>query len=169
VTPARLATALAAILTALLLQATLVSPAAITAQLSLPAVLVAAVALESGPGTGMSLGFATGLTADLASAHAAGVFALCWLAVGVGCGVLADARRRVLAQATIAAAACAVAGAAATLILAVIGDPGGTAGDAVRGLLPALLGDFVLALLIIPITRRFLRSAVLHLPAPGHG
>jgi len=168
-TPPRIAATLAAVLTVLLLQATVVAPTAMTAQLSLPAVLVAAVALESGPGTGMALGFVTGLVADLGSSHAAGLLALCWLGVGIGCGLLADPRRRVIAQVVLAALACTAAGALATLGLTVVGEPGGTALAAVRGLLPSLLGEFVLAVLIVPVVRLFLRSDVLRLPVAGHG
>jgi cell shape-determining protein MreD len=160
-TPTRIATAMAAILTALLLQATVVGPAAITAQLSLPAVLVAAVALESGAGTGITLGFAAGLVADLGSSHAAGLLALCWLGLGLGCGLMADTHRRVAAQIVIAAATCAVAIAVTTLSLTVVGEPGGTLLATARGFLPSLLGEFVLAALVVPVTRWFLRSNAL--------
>jgi cell shape-determining protein MreD len=169
VTGPRIATAVAGVVTALLLQATLVAPAAITAQLSLPAVLVAAVALEAGPGTGMCLGFATGLVADLGSSHATGLLALCWLALGIGCGLLADPRRSAPAQMLLAGLTCALAVALATLGLTVVGEPGGTALGAVRALPPSLLGNVVLAVLIVPITRRFLRSDLLNRTVVGHG
>ncbi len=166
-TPPRIAVAAAAVLTAVLLQATLVAPAAITAQLSLPAVLVAATALEEGPGTGMCLGFASGLVADLASAHAAGLLALCWLGLGVGCGLLADARRRLVPRVLLVAVTGAVAGALTTLGLTVLGEPGGTVPAALRGLLPSLLGDFLLAVLVVPMTRRVLHSDLARVA--GHG
>jgi cell shape-determining protein MreD len=160
-TPARLAAAATAIVVALVLQATLVAPAVLTAQLSLPAVLVAAVALEAGPGTGMSLGFVTGLAADLGSAHAAGLFALCWLGVGVGCGLLAAPHRHVAGQALLAAVAAVLADALATLGLTVVGEPGGTALGAIHGLLPSLAGNLVLAAVAVPLTRRLLRADML--------
>jgi cell shape-determining protein MreD len=169
VTGPRIATAVAAVVTALLLQATLVGPAAITAQLSLPAVLVAAVALEAGPGTGMCLGFATGLVADLGSSHAAGLLAVCWLALGIGCGLLADPHRSALGQILLAGPACALAGAVATLGLTVVGEPGGTALGAIRALPPSLLGNLVLAVLVVPIVRRFLRSDLLSPTVASHG
>jgi cell shape-determining protein MreD len=169
VTGPRVATAAAAAVTALLLQATLVAPAAITAQLSLPAVLVAAVALEAGPGTGMCLGFATGLVADLGSSHAAGLLALCWLGLGIGCGLLADPHRSAIGQMLLAGLACTVAGALVTLGLTVVGEPGGTALGAVRAMPPSLLGNVVLAVLIVPIARRFLRSDLLNRAVVGHG
>ena len=160
-TPARLGAAATAILVALLLQATLVAPAMLSAQLSLPAVLVAAVALELGPGAGMSLGFATGLVADLGSAHAAGLLALCWLGLGIGCGLLAGPHRHAAAQAVLAAVAATVAGALATLGLTVVDEPGGTALGAVQSLLPSLAGNLVIAALVVPLTRRLLRADVL--------
>ena len=166
-TPARLAAAATATVVALVLQATLIAPAALTAQLSLPAVLVAAVALESGPGAGMSLGFVAGLVADLGSAHVAGLLALCWLGVGVGCGLLVGPHRPVAGQAILAAVAATAAGALAVLALTVVDEPGGTALGAVRGLLPSLAGNLVLAALVVPLTRWLLRSDVLSMA--GHG
>lgn len=166
-TVVRVAAASAAIVTALLLQATVVAPAALTAQLSLPAVLVAAVALESGPGTGISLGFTCGLIADLGSAHAAGLLAVCWMGVGICCGLLADERRRFVPEVLLAAFAAVAAGALTTLSLTVVGEPGGTVLAAVRGVLPSLAGNLVLAALVVPLTRWLLRSDVLSMA--GHG
>jgi hypothetical protein len=163
----RVAAASAAILTALLLQATVVAPAALTAQLSLPAVLVAAVALESGTGTGISLGFASGLIADLGSAHAAGLLALCWMGVGICCGLLADERRRIVPEVVLAALAAVAAGVLTTLGLTVVGEPGGTVLAAVHGVLPSLAGNLVLAALVVPLTRWLLRSDVFSMA--GHG
>lgn len=166
-TPARLAAATTAIILALLLQATLIAPLVLTAQLSLPAVFVAAVALELGPGAGMSLGFVTGLIADLGSAHAAGLLALCWMGVGIGCGLLVGPHRHVAGQAVLAAVAATLAGALATLGLTVVGEPGGTALGSVRALLPSLAGNLVLAAIVVPLTRRVLRADMLR--AAGHG
>jgi len=166
-TPARLAAAATAILVALLLQATLVAPAVLTAQLSLPAVLVAAVALEAGPGAGISLGFVTGLVADLGSAHVAGLLALCWLGLGIGCGLLAAPHRHAAGQAVLAALAATLADALATLGLTVVDEPGGTALGAVRGLLPTLAGNLLLAALVVPLTRRLLRADVLRRAGDG--
>jgi cell shape-determining protein MreD len=166
-TPTRLAAAATVILVALLLQATLVGPAVLTAQLSLPAVLVAAVALEAGPGAGISLGFVTGLVADLGSAHAAGLLALCWLGVGIGCGLLAGPHRHAAGQAVLAALAATLAGALATLGLTVVDEPGGTALGAVRGLLPSLAGNLVLAALVVPLTRWLLHADVLRRAGDG--
>jgi len=167
------------LITAQLLQATLVAPVTVPAPVSLCAVLVAAVALAGGPGTGMAFGFAAGLLADLASRHPAGVLALCWLGVGLVVGRFADpyaggpdfsglgARRRgIRMDVIITAVAATVAGFAATVVLLVIGSDGTTA----AGLLPhaagALLGDAVLALAVVPLVRAAAGSRVLRRPAP---
>ena len=168
-TPARVAAALAAMLTALLLQATLVGPVSMSEQLSVPAVLVAAVALQSGAGTGMSLGFATGLIADLGSAHPAGVLAACWLAVGVLCGLIVAAGRPFLAQVMLIGVVCGAFGAIATLLLTALGSSGATVEAAARALLPSALGDMALALVVVPTVRWFLRSGALRAPAASHG
>jgi cell shape-determining protein MreD len=168
-TPARLAAAIAAMLTALLLQATLVGPVTMFEQLSLPAVLVAAVALQSGPGTGMSFGFATGLVADLGSTHPAGVLAACWLAVGVLCGLIVATGRPFAAQVALIGVLCGVAGTVATVLLTALGSSGATLGAAATALLPSALGDAVLALAVLPLVRRFLRSAALRAPVARHG
>lgn len=161
----RVVAALAAILTALLLQATLVGPLTLPVQVSLPAVLVAAVALTEGPAAGMSFGFAAGLIADLGSTHPAGVLALTWLAVGVGCGVAAE-HRSVRADAALAAVACALAGVGSTLLLTAVHATGATAWPAVRDAIPAGLGAALLALGVVPLVRAFLRSAALRPPSP---
>ncbi len=87
-TPIRLVAALAALATAMLLQATLVGPVFLPLPVSLPVVLVACVALLTGPSTGIALGFGSGLLVDLASNHPVGVLALSWLGLGLVAGVL---------------------------------------------------------------------------------
>lgn len=178
-TRARVAAALAALITAQLLQATLVAPVTLPVPVSLSAVLVAAVALTSGPGTGMAFGFATGLLADLSSRHPAGVLALCWLAVGLIAGRFADpyaegpdfsglgARRRgVRLEVIIAAAAAALASAAATIILRVTGSDGTTTAGLLPHTVGALLGNAVLALAVVPLVRAATGTRVLRRPAP---
>lgn len=166
-TRARVAAAIAAIATALLLQATLVGPVlspSAAAAVSLPAVLVVCVALVDGPAAGMSFGFATGLAADLASRHPAGLLALCWLGAGLLAGLVGEHRRR-LRDSLLAGALCAVAGAAATVLLAVT-NRGGTALDAVTGFVPVLLVGAVLALVVLPLVRRMLHTEYLRAPHP---
>lgn len=162
----RVAAGCAAMITALLLQATLIGPVTLPVPVSLPAVLIAAVALVDGPGVGMALGFSAGLFADLASTHPAGVLALSWLGVGLACGLLAD-RRGVRADAAAAALVCAVAAAAAELLLATISGAG--AADALRYLVPTALGDALLALAFVPLVRAFLHSDRLRRPPVGLG
>lgn len=166
-TRTRAAAALAAIITALLLQATLVAPLTLPVPISLPALVVAAVALVDGPGTGLSFGFATGLVADLASAHPAGVLALSWLVVGLVCGLGADGTS-VRLDAAIAAGVCGVTAAGTTALLSVVGSSGATLWDAARYLVPTLLGDALLALAVVPLVRRMLSSPSLRAlrPAP---
>jgi rod shape-determining protein MreD len=160
----RLFAALAGILTVLVLQATLIGPVFAPYPVALPAVLVAAVAFVDGPATGMSLGFAAGLVADLGSAHPAGVLALCWLGVGLVCGTVAD-RRSVWRDALSAGLVCGAAAVAATLLLALV-HRGPTVSDAVRYALPAGLGDIALALVLIPLTRAMLHTESLRAPHP---
>ncbi|MGI8761294.1 MAG: rod shape-determining protein MreD [Jatrophihabitantaceae bacterium] len=165
-TRARVAVALAAALTALLLQATVIGPIASPVPVSLPAVLIAAVALVDGPGAGMAFGFSAGLLADLASTHPAGVLALCWTGVGIGCG-LAAGRRSVRRDAATAAIMCAVAASAATLLLAVVSSGGATAWLAVRDLVPTGIGDALLALAVVPLVLAFLSTDSLRAAQPA--
>jgi cell shape-determining protein MreD len=160
----RVIAALTAMITALLLQAALVAPAATRWPISLPVVLVAAVALVDGPATGMSFGFAIGLMADLGSNHPAGVLALCWLGVGLLCGTVAD-RRSLRRDAVTAGLVCAVGTSAATIVLAVT-HSGATALDAVTYLIPTVLGDILLAFFVLALVRRMLRSESLRAQHP---
>ncbi len=168
-TLSRVAAAHAAILSALLLQATLVAPEATSTQVSLPAVLAAAVAVNCGVGTGISLGFAAGLVADLGSTHPAGVLALCWLGVGVLCGLLVESARTLRAQVVLIGVVCGFSGSVAMLVLSALGASGATVEAAARGLLPTIAADLLLALIVTPIVRRFLRSQALRVQATGHG
>ncbi len=78
------------ILTALLLQATVVGPLTIAVPVSCVLVVVLSVAVLAGPGTGIALGFGAGLLADLASAtasgHLVGTLAMIWLIGGLVAG-----------------------------------------------------------------------------------
>jgi rod shape-determining protein MreD len=161
----RVVAALASMLTALVLQAALVSPLGGTAPASLPAVLVAAVALVDGPAAGMSFGFALGLLADLGSRHPAGVLALCWLGLGLLAGA-ASGRRSVRADAAVAAVLCTLAAAASTVLLLAVHADGVTAAEAARTIIPAGLVDAVLALPLVALVRRALRTDALAAPHP---
>jgi rod shape-determining protein MreD len=157
--------ATAAVFTALLLQAAVVAPVSPAAAASLPAVLVAAVAVVDGAAAGMTLGFVAGLLADLGSNHPAGVLALTWMVLGVVAGVAAPGRRRREDTITVTIC-CAVAASAATLVLAVVHAPGASFGAAVHAFLPALVGDALLALLVVPLVRVAVRGETLQAPHP---
>lgn len=161
----RVLAALVAILSALLLQATLIGPLSMPVAVSLPAVLVAAVALVDGPGTGLSFGFAAGLLADLGSDHPAGILALVWLGLGVIAG-RAGTGRSVRVDAATAAVLCALAAGVATLLLAVVHIGGASVWIAVRDLVPAAFGDALLALGVVPLVRAFLHTERMRAPEP---
>jgi cell shape-determining protein MreD len=164
VTRTRIAAALAALLSALALQACVVSAIAIPVPVSLPAVLVAAVGLSQGAGCGIAFGFSAGLVADLGSAHPAGVLALCWMGIGLLCGLAAD-RRSLRRDIGIATLSCAMAASLASAILSLLGSEGASAADVVRYLVPTTIGDGFLALLLVPLVRLAFRSDVLRAPS----
>jgi cell shape-determining protein MreD len=166
VTRARVALAAASILTAALLQATVIGPATVTWPVNLSAVLVAAVALCEGPAAGMSFGFTAGLFADLGSHHPAGVLALCWLGVGLVCGRISD-RRSVRRDAVLSGVVCALAASASAILLALLHSTG-AASTAVTGLLPCLLGDALLAFGVVPLVRRAARAESLRAAPPAY-
>ncbi|MEP7020651.1 MAG: hypothetical protein ABI808_08370 [Pseudonocardiales bacterium] len=161
----RFIAALAVMITGLLLQATMVAPLAIAVPLSLPAVLVAAVALVDGPSAGMAFGFSLGLIADLGSSHPAGVLALSWLGLGLLCGLAGD-RRTLLGQIVVTALSCTLASLFAGLLLAVVHAGGATAWLAIRGGVPAGVGDALLALVVLPLARALLRTPTLRARQP---
>ena len=164
-TRTRAVAALAALITALLLQSTLIGPWTLPAPVSLPAVLVAVVALHDGPAAGMSFGFVAGLVADLSSRHPVGVLALCWMGLGLVAGMGAM-RRSVRGDAAMAALLAALAGLAASAMLIVTHADGVTARSVALGIVPAVLGNAIVALLIVPPVRRFLRTDTLRAPHP---
>lgn len=161
----RIAAAITALITALLLQATVVGPWAMSVPVSLPAVLVACVALVDGPGTGIAFGFATGLVADLGSTHPAGVLALCWLGVGLVAG-LGAGEHPLRRDAAVAAGLACLGSTAAALLLAAVHSGGSTVASAFATAVPALVGDALLALLLVAPVRAFLRSDRLRPPEP---
>lgn len=165
-TRVRAAAAIAAVLTVLLLQATLVGPLTMPVPASLPALLVAAVALVDGPGTGLGFGFAVGLVADLGSEHPAGVLALCWLVVGLVCGRCASPHASVRRDAALAATVCGLASVAATLVLAIVGADGASVELALHDAIPATLLDALLALVVVAATRKCLHADALRAPRP---
>lgn len=161
-TPTRAAAAVAALITALLLQATIVGPLSLPSSATLPGLLVAVVAVRSGPATGMTFGFVTGLVADLASNHPAGVLALTWTLLGVVAGLVGtvpghETRRR-------AAGAAAVTTTLATVVAGVLLTAAGQAGQGTQALRwsPAtLLVELLLAFFLVPVVSAFLRARAL--------
>jgi cell shape-determining protein MreD len=168
----RVALAIASVLTMLLLQATLVGPLTFPVPVSLPAVLVAALGIYAGPGGAMSMGFAAGLLADLASHHPAGVLALCWMASGLVGGIIGGlATHRSYGTRPIAVMAAAVATVfttASVLLLALVSTHGDSAWLAVRDFIPCALGNAIVALLAVPVVRLFLRRQGVRSPRPGY-
>jgi cell shape-determining protein MreD len=163
-TRARIAAAAAGIVTALLLQATVVGPGCAPLAVSLPALLVAAVGLVDGPAPGMSVGFSAGLLADLGSRHPAGILALCWLGVGLVSGTLAE-RRRLRRDAVVAGVLAGLAGSVAGGLLVVVHD-GGTLREIALHAGPTIAVDILLAVPVVALVRRMLSSHTLRAPQP---
>lgn len=172
-TASRGAAGLAATITAVLLQATLVGPVTLPWAVSLPAVLVAATALLAGPATGTVLGFTVGLVTDLAGDHRVGVLALSWLLLGIAAGMVGELVRgnhaRRVSHAAAVAVLCAVATLGATCLDAAL-EPAARAdlGRAAVAVAPGAAGDAVLAFLLLPLVGWALRSPALR-PAPVFG
>lgn len=164
-TRARVAAAAAAIVTALLLQATLVGPVCAPLAVSLPGVIVAAVALVDGPATGMSFGFTLGLAADLGSRHPAGVLALCWLGLGLAAGTVAD-RYRLRRDAVMTGLLAGGAGVLAGLLLVMV-HRGGTLADLAVHAPATVAVDIVLAFPLVALARRMLRTDSLRAREPA--
>ena len=114
----------------------------------------------------MSFGFTTGLVADLGSSHPAGILALTWLGLGVLCGKAVD-RRSVLGDALTAALLCAAASVVAEVLLAIVHACGANVGHALLYAVPAAIGDFVLALAVVPLARRAAAHRTAAGAAPG--
>jgi len=167
----RLAAAAAGLITALLLQASLIGPLAFPVPVSLPALLVIVVACYAGPGVGIGLGFCTGLLADLGSDHPAGVQALCLLGAGLLAGKLGGlAVQRGYRTRGVAALAAAVATgncAASGLLLSVLGSHAASLRATVLSLPPVGLTDALLGLLLVPVVRRLLRAQGIRAPRPA--
>ena len=84
----RCAAGLAAVVSAMLVQATVVGPLVYPVPVSLPLLVVVGVALLCGPSTGIAIGFGAGLLADLTANHPVGLLALSWLGAGVVAGIV---------------------------------------------------------------------------------
>jgi rod shape-determining protein MreD len=162
-TRVRVVAAIAALLTALILQATVISAVLLPAPVSLPLLLVAAVALREGAGAGIAYGFAAGLITDLGSRHPAGVLALCWMAVGLICGMVADRgsiRRDVLIATVLATAS----GVVSTLVMVLLHTDGMTGAAGFADLGTAVAANVVIAFVVVPPVRWFLTRETMQAP-----
>jgi len=170
-TVSRLAAAVAGLLTALLLQATLIGPLAFPVPVSLPALLVIVVASYAGPGVGIGLGFSTGLLADLGSDHPAGVQALCLLGAGLVAGkvggLAVQRGYRTRGFAALAALIATGTSAASGLLLAILGSHEASLSVVVSSLPPVAAADALLGLLLVPVVRRVLRGQGIRAPRPA--
>jgi len=143
----------ATVLTALLLQTTVVT------QLPLPGaapdlllVLVVAFALAEGPLSGMSTGFVAGLLADLSADHQLGRLALAYTVVGYVAGLVEDDTERSTVLPFVAVALGAVTG---LLVFAgegaLLGDPRVTWAAFGRSLISSVPYDVVLTPFVVPV------------------
>lgn len=162
---ARLVAAATVALTVLLLQGALVAPLAQTIPVSLPAVLVAAIALNDGAGTGLAFGFALGLLADLGSTHPAGVLAASWMVVGCLCGTV-NAWHSIPRGALVTGLTCGLATLGGTAVLALVGSSDAEWANVMVWTIPAAGIDGALALVLIPLARLFLHTDSLRAPHP---
>jgi cell shape-determining protein MreD len=160
----RVAAGAAAIVTAVLLQATLITPLSTELDVSLPAVVVAAIGLCCGPGTGVAFGFCAGLTADLGSTHPAGVLALCWLGAGLIAGLAAD-RRSLAGDVLYVGVICGMCAAVTTVLLILVHADGAHLSQLPMALPSAVL-DGLLAGVVVPLVRGAVRTEALRAPHP---
>jgi rod shape-determining protein MreD len=159
VTPSRFLLGAVSVLTALLLQTTVVT------QLPLPGaapdlllVLVVAYALAEGPMSGMTTGFVAGLLADLSADHQLGRLALVYAVVGYLTGLVEDDTDR----STFVPFAAVALGAATGLLVfaaegALLGDPRITFAALGRSLISSVPYDVVLTPFIVPVVAVLVR------------
>jgi rod shape-determining protein MreD len=131
--------------------------------------VVVAVAVNTGPLTGMLAGFAGGLALDVAppGGHLAGQYALVFCLTGYACGRIRSAvseaggEQTVVTSLTVMAVGVAIGEAGKAALGMMLSDPGVT-GPAVRHVLPAaILYDLLLCPFVL-----WLISAALRRPAP---
>ncbi len=158
---ARPAVRLLLVLTAVLLQATVVTRLPLPGSApDLVLVLVLAGALAEGSTAGMATGFGAGLLADLLADHALGRLALAYVVAAYAVGRVAGGVERSVLRPVVA-----VAGGVALALLVyaaeglLLGDARVTLAAAGRGLVGAVPGTLVLVPLVVPLTGRLLRRA----------
>lgn len=167
-TISRLAAAVAGVLTALLVQATLIGPLTFPVPVSLPALLVIVVGIYAGPGVSVGLGFSTGLLADLGSDNPAGVQALCFLGAGLVAGILGGlATQRGYGTRGVAALAAGIGTATALavgVLLSILGSHAATLSTTAMSLVPVGSTEALLGLLLVPAVRKLLRAQGIRAP-----
>ena len=158
-TPRRFLLGAAAVLTALLLQGTVLErlPLPGTAP-DLLLLLVIAFALVEGPVSGVTTGFVAGLLADAQADHALGRLALAYVLVGYAVGLLDDERPR-SALAPYVAGALGTAGAIAVYGVEglLLGDARVTVGAVLRAASTAAPYAVLLTPLVFPAVRGLVR------------
>lgn len=158
-TPTRFLLGAATVLTALLLQTTVVT------RLPLPGVepdlllvLVVAFALAEGPLSGMTTGFVAGLLSDLLSTHEVGRLALAYAVAGYLTGMLRDDADR---SSLLPFGAVALGGSAALLAFAaegvLLGDARITWAATTLGLVTSVPYDVVLTPFVVPVIAALVR------------
>ena len=158
-TPSRLLLGAVTVLTALLVQTTVI------ARLPLPGsvpdlllVLVLAYALVEGPLSGLVTGFLAGLCADLVADHQLGRLALAYAVVGYAVGLLEEDNERSVLVPFLAVGA----GAAGALLVfagegVLLGDVRVTFSAVLRGLLSSVPYDVVLTPFVVPLIGALVR------------
>jgi rod shape-determining protein MreD len=159
VTARRFLLGAATVLTALLLQDTVISTLPLPgAAPDLLLVLVVAYALVEGPLSGMTTGFVAGLLADSLADHALGRLALVYAVVGCATGFIEDDTERSTLLPFLAVAAGAVGG---VLIFAgegmLLGDPRVTIHAVGRSLVSSVPYSVVLTPFVVPVLNVLVR------------
>ena len=155
----RLLLGLASVVTAVLLQVTVIGRLPLPgAAPDLLLVLVVGFALAEGPMAGMTTGFATGLLADALSAHELGRLALAYAVVGYLTGMLQDETDR----STLQPFGAVLLGAVAFLVTytgegVLLGDPRLTGHSVVRAALSSVPYDVVLTPFVVPLVTGLVR------------
>lgn len=149
----------ATVLTALLLQDTVVSALPLPgAAPDLLLVLVVGFALVEGPLSGMTTGFVAGILADSLADHALGRLALVYAVVGYATGFIEDDTERSTLLPFAAVAAGAVGG---VLLFAgegmLLGDPRVTVHAVVRALVSSVPYSVVLTPFVVPVLELLVR------------
>jgi rod shape-determining protein MreD len=155
--------AAAVIVTALVLQASVVNPLPLPGgHPDLVLVCVVALAVVAGPTYGTLVGFAAGLGADVLppADHAVGRLALAFALVGYVAGLVEDVEERsVLTTVAFVAVASAAAVGVFALVGALVGDPRVRPSAVGHSLAATVLYDVVLAPFVVPLVSGAARRA----------